>query len=124
MPAWSTVAFRAVPMFTIAWHVHITVPAFLHKIHRLAASAVLRAIPAPVTLMRYRHIQIHRFTHNTNGWAVNNGRTGIYDLRAGNSADINPAIQARLRKIEGDADVSGETGSAGSGKGCCQGCCK
>ena len=91
--------------FAIRRDVHVVVPTVRHEIHRPAAGAVIATVSRPVFLVAGRYPQIDRF--HVSGAAFDDDGAGIDQCRAGEVADIQLSVEARLSDADRDPDVGG-----------------
>lgn len=89
---------------TIAGRIDVVVPTVLHEVDLLAASVVLTAVLGPFFHMAGRYAQINRPSDMARR-LLNDDRFSIDHGRLGKTANVNPAVKARLADIDRHADI-------------------
>jgi len=109
-------------MFPVMRSVFAVVPAVLHKENSLSAGVVVAAMPAPMSGVARRHVQVDR--RAVRGYLLDYDRPAVDDLRLRIFADVEPTIEAGLPDAERHANVGGECrrGGGGSRDGGRRGC--
>jgi hypothetical protein len=83
-------------VFVMAGGISPLVPCVPDEIDRSAASVVLVAVLTPMLFISGRHPQIKRLDMHAGRALVDNERLGIYDIRLGSIANVDPTVETRF----------------------------